>query len=313
MSPAASAWGLLFSDGLILNKKGMNDTIRFLDEVKDRLEFVPYDLIYQSIADMKDKFVPTALLKKGWYIDRVRVHKNINEIFTNEHQVSYIHDQDILDNFVTFGRANKKKQAVFYGAVETEEIRHPRVVAYFETSDLLKELDQQENAVELFTVSRWEILEDIEILEMIFSDEALKKSSSTRTSLEHQLNNYKDSPLAKEYEEQGRFFSNEFARNDVKKGQEYKYKITAAYANYIWENPKLKGITYPSVQSDYKGQNVALLPEIVDKYLKLEFVGIFKFERKAGQNLPVDSIKVATDLGKENMEFKWVDYVGSEH
>lgn len=290
----------------------MNDTIRYLEDVKDRLEFVPYETIYNSIANMRDKFIPTAILHKGWYIDRVRVHKNQDELFTNELQVSYIHDKEVIDKYVKFGRANNEKQSVFYGAVETEEIRQQRVVAYFETSELLKELNLHENATELFTVSRWKIIEDIEILEMIFSDEALEKSSSTRASFDHQLANYNGLPMKVEYEEQGKFFSNEFARKDVRKGQDYKYKITSAYANYVWNNTDFKGITYPSVQSDYKGQNVALLPEVVDKSLKLVSVGLFKFERRNGVNLPVDSIKIATELGEDNMDFQWIDYIGGE-
>lgn len=110
----------------------MNPTIQFLDDVKDRLENVEYSLIYQSIPDMRDKFVPTALLHKHWYIDRVRVHKNLDDIFQNEHDVSYIHDEKTIEGNVTLGRANAAKEAIFYGAVESEEIKMPRAVAYFE-------------------------------------------------------------------------------------------------------------------------------------------------------------------------------------
>jgi len=291
----------------------MNQTIKFLTDVRDRLEYIDYDLIYQSIAEMKDKFVPTAKINKGWYIDRVRVHKNLDEVFKKEEDISYIHDQDKIDKYVTYGRANADKQAIFYGAVETDEIKHPRIVAYFETSDILRELEKHENIVEHFTVSRWTVLEDIEVIEMIFSDEALKKSTSTRRSFEHQLQHYSDLPSAQEYADQGTFFSNEFARTDVKKGESYKYKITSAYANYIWNKTSIMGITYPSVQSDFKGQNIALLPDAVDKYLKLETVGLFKFERINGNNLPVDSIKIVTDFGEQNSNFTWIDYKGAEH
>jgi hypothetical protein len=291
----------------------MNQTIRFLADIKDRLEYIDYNLIYQSIADMKDKFVPTAKLNKGWYIDRVRVHKNPEEIFTKEDDISYIHDQEIIDKYVTYGRANAEKQAVFYGAVETDEIKQPRVVAYFETSEILRELEKHDNITEYFTVSRWRVLEDIEIIEMIFSEEALAKSAYTNRSFDHQLKQYAHLPNAKEYAEQGTFFSNEFSRTDVKKGEAHKYKITSAYANYIWNNTGIQGITYPSVQSDFKGQNIALLPNAVDKYLKLETVGLFKFERVNGENLPIDSVKIATDLGADNSNFTWTDYKGADH
>jgi hypothetical protein len=289
-----------------------NQTLTFLEQVKDNLDSIDYDMIYKSIVDLKDKAVPTAILKKGWYIDRVRINKP-DEIFTSHEQVSYIHNQDIIDKDVDFGRANETKQTVFYGAVESPEIKQPRVVAYFETSELLKNLSSYENAEEIFTLSRWKILEDIEVIEMIFSDEALKVNDYTKISLQNQIKNYQNLDLADHYEEQCRFFSNQFARNDVKKGESFKYKITAAYANYLWRNTSSKGITYPSVQSEYLGQNVALLPEVVDKKLSLESAGMFKFERKNGENLPIDSFKVATDLGKSSMHFNWRDYKGIDN
>lgn len=289
-----------------------NQTLTYLEKIRHNLDSVDYTIICKNIADLKDKFVPTALLKKGGYIDRVRINSD-NEIFSNIQQVSYIHDQSVLENHVTFGRANEPKQAIFYGAVPSQEIQMPRAVAYFETSELLKELDKYENVEEVFTLSRWRVLEDIEILEMIFSEEALKVSEYNKLSLKNQLKNYGHLQLAEHYEKQGKFFSNEFARNDIKKGENFKYKISASYVNHIWNNTHLKGVTYPSVQSKYLGQNVALLPEIVDKYLKLESVGMFKFKKENGQNLTIYDFKIATDLGKNQMDFKWIDYIEAEH
>lgn len=288
-----------------------NPTLTYLEQVRHNLEFVDYGIICQSIADLRDKFVPTALIKKGCFIDRVRINKN-NEIFKNIQQVSYIHDNETLEKYVTFGRANEPKQAVFYGSIISPQIKIPRVVAYFETSELLKELEKYENVEEIFTLSRWKVLENIEVIEMIFSDEALKVNEYNRLSLENQIKNYKHLELADHYEKQGKFFSNEFARDDIKKDESFKYKISASYSNYIWQNTYLKGITYPSVRSKFLGQNVALLPEIVDKFLKLETVGMFKFEKRNGINLPIDSYKLATDMGNKSMDFNWFDYVGGE-
>jgi hypothetical protein len=109
-----------------------NPTLTFLEQIRHNLEYVDYEMICKSIADLKHKFVPTALLKKGCYIDRVRINTN-SEVFSNIEQVSYIHDKDVLENYVNFGRANEPKQAVFYGAIVSPKVEHPRVVAYFET------------------------------------------------------------------------------------------------------------------------------------------------------------------------------------
>jgi hypothetical protein len=286
----------------------MNPTLTFLNQIKDNLEYADYNLIYQSIADLRDKFVPTAILNKGWFIDRVRPNKT-GEVFTNVNEISYIHDKAILDSHVTFGRANEPKQAVFYGSIVSHQIKHPRLVAYTETSQVFKNLKNYEDTEEIFTCSRWRILEDIEILEMIFSDEAIKVNEYNRLSLENQMGNYKHLPLADHYEEQGRFFSNEFARDDIASNESFKYKISAAYSNYIWRNTHLKGITYPSVSSKYLGQNVALLPELVDKYLRLEMVGMFRFKKEKNGDPTIYNYKIAQDLGENQMKFNWIPVI----
>lgn len=288
-----------------------NQTLTYLEQIRDNLEFVSYGTIYQKIAELRNKFIPTALLNKGWYIDRVRINKP-GEIFTNSQQLSYVHDKDILDKYVDFGRANEPKQAVFYGSIYSHQIDQPLIVAYFETSEILKEIDKFDSIEEVFTLSRWTILEDIQVVEMIFSDQALEVNEYTQLSFKDQMTNYMHLPYASHYKEQGRFFSNEYARSDIKKQESFKYKITSAYSNYIWRNSHLKGITFPSVASRCLGQNVALLPELVDKYLKLEAVGMFKFEKKNGVHLPISCLKLATDLGKNCMNFNWYDYVDNE-
>jgi len=290
----------------------------FLNEIKDNLEYADYNLIYQSIVDIKHHALPTAILHKGWPIDRVRINKLDKstgqfEIFTTADQVNYIHDKEILENFVTFGRANEPKQAIFYGAVETKQIKEARVTAYFETSEILKELSKHNNDVEeIFTLSRWRIMEDIEVVEIIFGEDPLLTSEQVQKSFEKQIKHLEGLSLEEHYKEQGRIFGNQFARNDLKKNEAFKYKISAAYSNFIFKNTSFKGITYPSVNAAYKGQNVALLPEVVDKCLKLEIVGLFKYGRKNGLEIPMDCFQISTDFGIDNMDFKWVPYFGNE-
>jgi len=284
----------------------MNPTLKFLSEVRDGLEHVDYNLIYASITDLKDKFVPTALLKKGWTIERVRINRD-KETFNSKNQISYIGDKEVLEKHVGFGRANVSGQSIFYGSIITKHIPQPRVAAYFETSELIKNLNENDDVEETFTLSRWQVMDDVELIEMIFSEEALKVNEYVQLSLTDKLKGMQDLRLRDHYIEQGKFFSNEFARNDIKKGQSHKYKITTAYANYLWAKTGIRGITYPSVPTEYKGQNVALLPEVVDKHLKLELVGEFKFAGRNEKNL-VTLIRYCKDFGDDESNFQWIDY-----
>lgn len=284
----------------------MNPTLQFLSDVRDGLEHEDYNLIYQGIADMRDKFIPTALIKKGTMIERVRINRN-GEQFSRKGQLSYISDKDILENHVGFGRANIPKQAVFYGSIITQHIPQPRVAAYFETSQLVKELNDKDVVTETFTLSRWRATEDIEAIEMIFSDEAMKVNEYVQQSFNDKIERLKGTEFYDHYVEQRRFFSNEFARTDIGKGQSHKYKITSAYVNYLWSKTGIKGITYPSVPTEYKGQNVALLPDEVEKSLKLELVGEFVFKGKNGDNL-VTLNRYCKDFGKDECDFHWKDH-----
>lgn len=282
-----------------------------LDRLRNSLRNVEYEHIYELIRSLRYKILPTALLKKGWFIDRVRLNQPADVLFTRKDEISYITDQYVLQNCVDFGRANVKGQGIFYGAVLSPEIEQPRLSAYLETSKIYKHLErfpmapENQNLTETFTVSRWRILEDIEVLEMIFSEEALKVSHYAQESLKNQLNNLKGHERIQHFIEQCTFFSNEFARNDIEQGENYKYKISSAYINYIWNQTDFKGITYPSVATKYKGQNVALMPEFVDKYLELESCLLCKFERINGVNLPIDNSHLCTDLGNDQMDFQW--------
>nr|WP_068891255.1 hypothetical protein [Pedobacter panaciterrae] len=291
----------------------MDETLKFLRDVRDNLKYVDYDEIYSAIAALRKKMLPSALLKKGHYIDRVRINHPPVKIFQNIKDVSYITNEEVLEKYVGFGRANLPKQAVFYGSVISPEVKMPREVAFKETSHNYKIREELNDIYEVFTMSRWRIKQDIEVLEMIFSDLALESSEYVRMSLANQQRYYKHMSGAETIEEQARFFSNEFARADIGPDEEFKYKISAAYINYIFNNSKLKGVTYPSVQTKYAGQNIALLPELVEKYLELESVGMFTFEKKAGRYIPIDSFKVAMDLGPGKMDFQWIDYKGADH
>ncbi|KLT64740.1 hypothetical protein [Pedobacter sp. BMA] len=291
----------------------MSPELAYLESLKNKLDTVTYKHVYDSIVQIPNKYVPSAILHINHYIDRVRINEG-EKLFTNEQEVSYIHDPDVLSKYVDLGRSNAEHQAVFYGAIESLEIRQPRVVAYFETSKLFRNEEAlEDNIVELFTMSRWRIITEMEVVEMIFGKDAQKNSNYARTSVAEQMRRLPNEETKKYCQEQGEIFSEQFARKDVGENESFKYKISSAYANYIWNRTSLKGITYPSVQSIYRGQNVALLPELVDKCLKLESVGVFKFERKNGYNLPVDCIKVVTDFGKDNMNFTYVDYVKGDH
>lgn len=63
-----------------------------------------------------------------------------------------------------------------------------------------------------------------------------------------------------------------------------------------------KGIAYPSVQGNYQGFNVALLPGVVDKYLQFD-AAILAQMRKQGDNISLHQYQIAE--GFNGVELQW--------
>lgn len=285
-------------------------------EYSSDLENVDYeeikDIISKSIRQVP---IATAFLRKDWFIDRVRVNKG-TELFTKEDEISYIKDQYVVDNYLTqFGRANKPHQVMFYGAVKSSGIWQPRATAIFETSQLLKDKDAVNVEGELLTVSRWKVLEDILLIEIVFDDEAIRKNPDTRAAFNHHMQQIAHHPLREMGLRQIQFFSKEFAK---KVDNDWEYKISVAYTDLILYDKKpsingypIEGIAFPSVPSDHKGQNVVLRPDVVDAKLELEVVSTHIVHKNKMKSF-VNNHKYVTDFGEDNSAFKWAD-IASEH
>ncbi len=270
------------------------------------LSLTSYNKLVNALTSLQ--FVPfvTTLLKKGHTIERARINKP-GEIFSSESQISYRTD---YPNIKSYGRANVPHFSLFYGAIESDTIKHPRFVNLLETSEIFRNLEKNEveNADFIMTVGKWIIKEDIEIVEMVFDEKSIENSADIKRSYEFHLE--KLTTEHPEHKEQFklilRFFSNQFAKKDI--NTHFDYMISSAYADIALNWRDHKGLTYPSVKTDYQGQNVVLTPFVVDKYLDLEITAMFRVQ-KNGKKSFISPLKHCTDFGALNTNFKWIDYV----
>ena len=84
------------------------------------------------------------------------------------------------------------------------------------------------------------------------------------------------------------------------------YAIRSYYDLILNQRNDLHGITYPSVRTDNRANNIAIFPDSVENFLELEMVAMFKVTKK-GKHSFMDNLAIATDLGKYNSNFKWID------
>lgn len=240
-----------------------------LKEFSKKLTSVSYEEIYDVLQNgVKCIPFPIAKLRKSAYIDRVRPNEDKN-LFKHIDELGYIKNKNVIDKLTTFGRANKPHQVMFYGAIETSLIDKQRVTAIIETSPLFIVSDMNCIKEELCTVSRWEVQEELSVVEVVFSEHALKNNPNIIKSHETQKSTLIEWEMEQKeenfYLDFLKFISEEFAK---KVANPEEYKISVAYTHLALIHSGALGIAYPSVQTDYLGVNVVLLPETIDKYVK---------------------------------------------
>ena len=241
-----------------------------LKEYSKDLSAVSYEEVFDLLKNgIKYIPIPLAKVRKNAHIDRVRPNKG-KVLFKHIDELGYIKDENIINKYLTsFGRANCPHQVMFYGALETSLIDKQRLTAIAETSHLFRNPETDCVDGEHYTVSRWESNDEFLLVEVVFSEYALKNNPEIAQSFENQKKLLQSHNLDKKemdfHIEFLKFISEEFSK---KVSNDYDYKISAAYTNIAILHPHVSGISYPSVQTEYFGVNIVLTPESVDKYLK---------------------------------------------
>ena len=177
-----------------------------------------------------------------------------------------------------YERANFPFQPMFYaccfpGDYNSDDVPPPRVVALMETSSFYR--DTSASGIERSTVSRWDLIQDMELVAMPFLanySRACKLINDIKVGWGEVIEQCEYNPEGMELimymaSEIGKLFSSNV---------EY-FKI-ANFVNYLLNiNKKTRnvdGIIYPSVPGAGAGFNVAIKPESFRK--KVKFVGASK-------------------------------------
>lgn len=287
-----------------INELPSLDEIREIISEIENSDFsqVAYNKLYRKIQSLKLIPFVTAKLNKGYHIERGRINKP-NEIFTSEKEISYRSD---YKNIEKYGRANVPHFSLFYGAIESDIIKHPRLVNLLETSEIFRNLKENnvDNADFVMTLGKWRILKELEVVEIVFDENSIKNSNDVKKAYEYHLKNLtKDFPDHSEHFKLIlKFFSNQFAKKKI--DAHFDYMVSAAYSDMAINIRSFHGIKYPSVKTEYQGHNVVLTPLAVEHFLELEIAAMFRVIKNGDKTL-VTPIFHATELGKLNSDFKW--------
>lgn len=266
------------------NRLTFNEVYRYIEKT---ISFIPFTV---------------ARIHANHHVERARINFN-GEIFNKEELISYIKDPSIIKGY---GRANKPSQSMFYGAVKSDLVPLPRIVNCAEIHDVLRTKNKNNITTDfIVTVGKWRIINDIDVIEMVFKDDLINNVPDIERAYKQQMSHFeKKIPHGiNQMKYLLSFFSDEFAKSNIESDRDY--WISAAYTNMALKFKGINGIMYPSVRTEYLGTNVALTPEAVDKNLRLEKVEMFKVFVK-GHKVFLDTLMETTDLGIMNSDFKWI-------
>lgn len=201
------------------------------------------------------------------------VRQRVNLIGTEFYEVSELSYPPLLC-VTKYERANVPYQPMFYACSfprgYNDETHPPRVIALQETSSFFKDI--LASGIERSTVSRWEVVEKIELVALPFLADYNMPNTDIQTIKDEWNNAIGNSSVNQEGRELVEYMAKEIGK-DFSSNVGY-FKI-ANFVNYLLNvNEKTKnadGVIYPSVPAGGAGFNVAIKPSVVDK--KIKFVG----------------------------------------
>ena len=237
-------------------------------------------------------------IEVGAYVVRQRINDKCKD-FSNVSDLSY---PPVLCCY-NYGRANLPYHSMFYCCSFSgdENAPLPRYITLLETSDFIK--DTESVGIQRATCSRWDIIEELELLALPFSDNYQR----TIATIEQIKNEWKElkckTNINKDALNLVEYMSDEIAKETVKNIDYFKIANFIYYLLYINKSTcNSDGIIYPSVAAGGEGFNVVLKPEAVDKKLKFSVASLC-YLIKNGMKADLHVVNHSTEMAEDGNLF----------
>ena len=232
--------------------------------------------VMKELLNFKNLALIVTKIRKGDYIYRVRIQdqeEHPEKRYKNKCHFNYRTD---VDKIMEYGRGNLPRNSMFYGSVyATGSIENIKVhmTAYMEVSSILHNYQDTSRKHEFFYTSKWQVKEDFEVVAII-NHEKFQKNNEPAKYLASKYNEF-----AKELKEDAsnlnlmiNYIAEQYAR-EVKKDENWKYKISANYTQYLLSKG-ITGVLYPSVKTEGESFNIVMPPDKADELLNLTGVAL---------------------------------------
>lgn len=276
-------------------------TLRNLD-----LSTYPVDEITSNICQLRHFPVHATEFHVGNVVYRIRPNEN-GKSFKHVHDLSY----KPQEYNTTYQRASQPGLTMFYGSIipkanQQSEIDIGRLIALAEGSKLFKSSEIQEGQ-EVVTFGIWRLQSTVSLATILHPEIKKNISPFAKQRAKDFMEWLCQHP---DIEEQGKaileFYAEQFAKR-VKVGDpDYHYLHSALLVDFMIKKG-FDGVCYPSGRVEGKGINVAIHPNFVNDYMRLE--GAMEcIISKRGKKFACENSKIAwLNAGETELNFKEID------
>jgi hypothetical protein len=218
-------------------------------------------------------------------------------VFHDVSQLSYPPKSE--NSELTFNRLSSNKFQIFYGAMMPQETRLDQITAMIEVGSIMRaDFSADEEFIQL---GMWQVTDDFTIA-LLGLHSTLASANVHAQEMKRNHKNLTDSlnEAGELIEIVAEFMSHEFSKK-VEKGNEWEYKISAAYGEALFE-AGVKAIQFPSVKAEGRSFNVALHKDLVDNAMQIEVAAITRL-RKINKEIIVDWFLQSPTIS--NGRFRW--------
>lgn len=275
-------------------------TLKYLEAITHDMRAYDYEHIRNVLHSLPQMAMPIAIVNKGWTIQR-GMRNYGGELFTSQSRISCISDRRMF-HLINKGRANQVNQPIFYGSLYSSLIPDQEYTCLSEISPILKHPNSSliMDEPEIYTIGTWRIKEDFKVAEITFSDDAIANNPEIKDSFDYQLKQLPNDKDREYYIRQLKLISTDYAKTNIRNPNEY--NLSCAYSNIVY-NQGLAGITYPSVRTLYRSNNIALVPKSLNS-IDLESVMMYKVQKRKN-NIDIIPFKHCTSMGVNKDNFEW--------
>jgi len=277
-----SAFGQWFEDNLPVMEERLTIVKDLLAKPVNDLNF---NMAINAIHFMVDKF-PLMITRLEPDAPIFRARPNYGELFSEQQDISY---NKKCPERILAGRFNRPMEPLFYGALRVDNPQTNHVLS--SALESCKELIDVHHPPEVqdLTVGQWLTTDLVPVVNLCFDSRHLEGNEMLRKSAEQYEAEMRSffSPEATAFIFKFMQFFSELSRS-TNQAQPNAYYILNAFfyaVRYYYANScntAIPGVIYPGMMSEARGLNIVLVPQAVDRFLKLNRVMMQRFSLAPG-------------------------------